>query len=208
MISEIRRNYLREGFNRSDLTPNPISLFRNWFSEALDSEKNDPNAMALATVDNEGQPTCRIVLLKEISNDGFTFFTNYRSLKGGDIKANNKVAATFFWAELERQVRIIGRAVEISAQLSDSYFFSRPLDSQISAIVSPQSSEIDDLEEIKQRAQAIRDNKTPIERPLDWGGYLIFPHSIEFWQGGANRLHTRFEYTLEDGEWSIKQLAP
>lgn len=208
MISNIRTDYKKEGFTRENLVENPIELFREWFKAALENERYDPNAMSLATVNNLGYPSCRIVLLKEISDLGFTFFTNYESRKGQEMEANNRVAATFFWPEMERQVRIRGYVEKISEELSDSYFSSRPIDSQISAIVSSQSKPIEDLAPLREHAIRIKEENQPIKRPENWGGYIIFPSKIEFWQGGANRLHTRFEYRLEDNNWKIKQLAP
>lgn len=208
MISNIRTDYKKEGFTRENLVENPIELFREWFKAALENERYDPNAMSLSTVNNLGYPSCRIVLLKEISDMGFTFFTNYESRKGQEMEANNRVAATFFWPEMERQVRIRGYVEKISEELSDSYFSSRPIDSQISAIVSSQSKPIEDLTPLREHAIRIKEENRPIKRPENWGGYIIFPSKIEFWQGGANRLHTRFEYRLEDNNWKIKQLAP
>ena len=208
MISNIRRDYNKEGFTRDNLTDNPIDLFREWFNDALENEPFDPNAMSLATVNNLGFPSCRIVLLKEISHDGFTFFTNYESRKGIEIENNNRVAATFFWPSTERQIRIRGSVERISSELSDNYFSSRPLDSQISALVSAQSKPIDDLSPLRNEAQRIKESYAPLKRPDAWGGYIIYPSKIEFWQGGTNRLHTRFEYYLEDSIWKIKQLAP
>lgn len=208
MISNIRRDYQKEGFDRESLLANPIELFRKWFNNAVANEPYDPNAMSLATVNNLGYPSCRIVLLKEISEEGFTFFTNYESRKGQEMEANNRVAATFYWPESERQVRIRGYVERISEKLSDDYFLSRPMDSQISAVVSPQSKVIEDLNPLRERATKIKEENLPIKRPESWGGYILYPTKIEFWQGGANRLHTRFEYNLEDKVWKTRQLAP
>lgn len=208
VISNIRRDYQKEGFTRDSLLDNPIVLFREWFNAALLNEPFDPNAMSLATVNNLGYPSCRIVLLKDISDEGFTFFTNYESRKGLEMESNNRVAATFFWPNSERQVRIRGYVERISDDLSDDYFSSRPLDSQISACVSAQSKSIDSLVPLRELANKIKNENLPIKRPSTWGGYIIFPTKIEFWQGGANRLHTRFEYCLDETSWNVKQLAP
>ena len=163
MISNIRTDYKKEGFTRENLVENPIELFREWFKAALENERYDPNAMSLATVNNLGYPSCRIVLLKEISDMGFTFFTNYESRKGQEMEANNRVAATFFWQEMERQVRIRGYVEKISEELSDSYFSSRPIDSQISAIVSSQSKAIEDLAPLREHAIRIKEENQPIK---------------------------------------------
>ena len=208
MISKIRRDYKREGFTSENLLANPIELFRIWFDDAVVNENFDPNAMSLATVNNLGCPSCRILLLKEISDDGFTFFTNYESRKAIEMVSNNRVAATFFWPNTERQVRISGFVERLLAQQSDNYFFSRPLDSQISAIVSDQSKPIDDLAPLRELAHKIKEDNLPINRPVSWGGYIIYPTEFEFWQGGVNRLHTRFEYFLKENSWNIRQLAP
>ncbi len=208
MISNIRRDYHKEGFTRENLTQNPIDLFKTWFQDAVEHETFDPNAMSLATVNNLGFPSCRIVLLKEISPDGFTFFTNYESRKGQEMESNNRVSASFYWPKTERQIRIRGYVERISKEKSDEYFLSRPIDSQISALVSPQSKVIDDLELLKSEAKKIKEANLPLKRPENWGGYMIFPIKIEFWQGGVNRIHTRFEYNLEENVWKIRQLAP
>ncbi|MDH4058809.1 MAG: pyridoxamine 5'-phosphate oxidase [Cyclobacteriaceae bacterium] len=210
-ISELRREYSREKLDMQHVDKNPFRQFEKWFREAIESEALEPNAMNLATVSEGGRPTSRVVLLKGVENDQFVFYTNYQSQKGRELDANPACALNFFWAELERQVRIEGIAQRVAPELSDQYFQSRPRDSQIGAWASPQSSIISDREILEARAKQIKDRFEGFEvlpRPKQWGGYGITPHEIEFWQGRPSRMHDRIVYNLIDEEWKINRLAP
>lgn len=210
-ISELRREYSREKLDMQHVDKNPFRQFEKWFREAIESEALEPNAMNLATLSEGGRPTSRVVLLKGVENDQFVFYTNYQSQKGRELDANPACALNFFWAELERQVRIEGIAQRVAPELSDQYFQSRPRDSQIGAWASPQSSIISDREILEARAKQIKDRFEGFEvlpRPKQWGGYGIAPHEIEFWQGRPSRMHDRIVYNLIDGEWKINRLAP
>ena len=210
-ISELRREYSREKLDMQHVDKNPFRQFEKWFREAIESEALEPNAMNLATVSEGGRPTSRVVLLKGVENDQFVFYTNFQSQKGRELDANPACALNFFWAELERQVRIEGIAQRVAPELSDQYFQSRPRDSQIGAWASPQSSIISDREILEARAKQIKDRFEGFEvlpRPKQWGGYGITPHEIEFWQGRPSRMHDRIVYNLIDEEWKINRLAP
>jgi pyridoxamine 5'-phosphate oxidase len=185
--------------------------FEKWLQEALQAKVMEPNAMNLATVNSEGRPSARIVLLKGIENQQFTFFTNYQSLKGRELEDNPACALTFFWPELERQVRIEGTAQRVSPDVSEAYFQSRPRTSQIGAWSSPQSSIIDNRKILEERVKQIEQKfsgKDVLPRPHQWGGYAVSPLLIEFWQGRASRLHDRLQFMKEDSVWKIFRLAP
>jgi len=190
----------------------PFALFRQWFDDALKTEQPpvEANAMTLATVDGDGRPHCRIVLLKGLDEQGFTFFTNYESAKGQQLLVNPFAAMTFFWPALERQVRIEGRVVKVSQQESDEYYQVRPLGSRLGAWGSPQSQVIADRAEleglVKATEQRFSDNQPHC--PEHWGGYRLLPERIEFWQGRASRLHDRLNYRLQQGNWLRERLAP
>lgn len=208
-IADIRTDYVQDELNRSNLTDNPLILFQQWLAAAIENKVAEPTAMSLATVDN-GRPTSRIVLLKEVSSVGFVFFTNYLSHKGMQLEANSFAALNFFWPQLQRQVRVEGTTQKVDNIVSDDYFLSRPIASRIGAWVSSQSSVIADhqIEEMRNR---VRGGYLPQveQRPPHWGGYLLIPDKIEFWQGGASRLHDRFLYTAsENGAWQIDRLSP
>ncbi|MCS6820679.1 MAG: pyridoxamine 5'-phosphate oxidase [Microscillaceae bacterium] len=211
-IANLRKEYTLASLDIADVPPNPLVLFEKWFQQALDSQVLEANAMFLATVDAENKPSGRVVLLKGIENGNFLFYTNYLSRKGQEIAHNPHVCLTFFWAELERQVRIEGTASQASAQTSDNYFHSRPRDSQIGAWVSPQSQVIqsrDFLEKSWEFYVQQFSGKELIQRPPYWGGYAVSPQKIEFWQGRPSRLHDRILYTLQsDNTWKIERLAP
>lgn len=209
-IAQLRNEYSKKELRLAQVVAHPLEQFNLWFEEALKAQLDEPNAMSLATVNQEGQPSLRVVLLKEVNTEGFVFFTNYQSKKGQSINHNPKVAFNFFWPELERQVRIEGKATKITDAQSDSYFQSRPLGSQIGAWASPQSQAISNRDFLERDLNALKEKyaNQEVPRPDHWGGYLVTPHLIEFWQGRENRLHDRICYQLEAGEWVIKRLAP
>ncbi|MET0462499.1 MAG: pyridoxamine 5'-phosphate oxidase [Chitinophagaceae bacterium] len=208
-IAGIRTNYSRQSLSENDIDPNAIRQFAKWWQEAVDSEIGEVNAMTLATASSDGIPSARIVLLKGFSEDGFVFFTNYNSYKGKQLAENPKACLVFFWKELERQVRITGIIRKVSAAESDEYFHSRPLGSQIGATVSPQSSIIESRQWLEEKYARMEKEVRQVERPAHWGGYILSPVLIEFWQGRPSRLHDRFEYSLqENGTWKAERLAP
>lgn len=208
-IAAIRKEYTLESLEIGSVKTNPIEQFQDWFSEALSSQMLEPTAMHLATVGNDNKPSGRIVLLKGIDS-GFLFFTNYESRKGKELTINSFAAITFYWAELERQVRIEGKIEKVSDQDSEQYFHSRPKASQIGAIASPQSQVIENRDVLVGKIQDLTlqyaDELPP--RPLHWGGYRLVPEVIEFWQGRQSRLHDRIRYTKTIDSWKIERLAP
>lgn len=209
-IADIRKDYKQRSLDLADLAVNPILQFKKWFEEALEAQVNEPNAMNLATASPQGIPSNRIVLLKGVDDRGFTFFTNYLSHKGQSLTANPFAALTFFWPELERQIRIEGKVTKLSVDESESYFNSRPRESQIGAWASEQSRPILNRNELENRfAQLLERYKNQnIPKPPHWGGFLIEPNLIEFWQGRPSRLHDRFEYKKQDNAWFIQRLQP
>lgn len=209
-LADIRKDYSLKSLEINEVSIDPLRQFKRWLDEAIDAESLEVNAMCLSTIGLDGFPKGRIVLLKELDH-GFVFFTNYESDKGQELESNPNASLTFFWAEIERQVRIVGKVSKISQKESDDYFFSRPYGSQIGAWASPQSKEIANREVIEAKQSEIEDkySKTPMARPEHWGGYRLLPHRIEFWQGRPSRLHDRISYTKEhSGEWKIVRLAP
>jgi pyridoxamine 5'-phosphate oxidase len=210
-IQDLRIDYKKGELSENTIGTDPIIFFKKWFEEALNSNVLEPNAMVLSTVDVDNKPQSRVVLLKDISEGGFTFFTNYSSNKGQEIANNANVSLLFFWAELERQVRIGGIAKKISREDSEQYFHSRPRGSQIGAHVSPQSKVIASRDVLEQLQLELERKFEGIEIPLpsNWGGYRVEPNVIEFWQGRSNRLHDRIRFSLRNGqEWNIERLAP
>jgi len=206
-INELRVQYKKGALQRKDLDQNPIIQFKQWFQEALNAQIQEPNAFSLATV-KDNKPSSRIVLLKEITSTDFIFFTNYLSAKGQAIASNPYVSMNFFWHELERQVCIEGIACKSSRAISEKYFYSRPLGSQIGAIISPQSEIINDNKRMLQMQEYLLLHTDEIKCPLHWGAYNIQPHKMEFWQGRPNRLHDRYQYIKNNDVWKIVQLAP
>ena len=209
-IADIRKDYKLSFMSFNDLKSNPIDQFNVWFNNALSLDINEVNAMVLSTVSQSGIPSGRVVLLKNVDYSGFTFYTNYNSSKGIDMKYNPNVSLTFFWPELEQQIRITGCVVKLDSESSDQYFNSRPRGSQIAAAASSQSTLIDNrcvLENEVIRLEKIYENKA-IPRPDNWGGYLLSPTKIEFWQGRASRLHDRCLYELNGNDWKMSRLAP
>lgn len=209
-ISYIRKDYKKAQIVEGDFPANPIQQFQKWFDEAMQEKVLEVNAMVLSTVDENARPSARVVLLKGIKENAFLFYTNYESSKGKQLAANPMVALNFFWPELERQVRIEGRASKADEEVSDQYFLSRPRDSRIGAWVSPQSQIIDSRAFLEEKLTYYNEHfkDTEITRPKNWGGYAVLPDSIEFWQGGSNRLHDRLRYRLEGKEWVLERLAP
>jgi pyridoxamine 5'-phosphate oxidase len=210
-IAELRKEYTLHGLSETDVTSDPFDQFQRWFQEAIAAGVTEPNAMTLATVSSTGRPSARIVLLKEVDPRGIVFFTNYQSRKGHELAANPYAALLFYWADLERQVRIEGYVAPIDATDSDSYFASRPRSAQIGAWASPQSQVIANREVLDQRAhdhaQAFADDHVP--RPAHWGGYRLVPELFEFWQGRPSRLHDRICYQLNAAHtWTCVRLAP
>lgn len=210
-IADIRKNYSQKKLTEKKADANPMKQFTKWWKQAADSKIDEVNAMTLATASQDGVPAARIVLLKGVNEKGFIFFTNYESFKGQQLTENPKACLVFFWKELERQVRITGLVEKISAAASDEYFHSRPVGSQLGAIASPQSRIIANREWLDLHFKKLKKqlkNET-IQRPEHWGGYIVKPVIIEFWQGRPSRLHDRLQYSLqENGEWKIERLAP
>ena len=211
-IADIRRDYMLQSFDEADAATLPFTQFTAWWDEAIKASIDEVNAMTLATLSNEGKPAARIVLLKGYTEEGFVFFTNYNSNKGQEMANNHHVSLLFFWKELERQVRIEGVVQKISAEESDAYFLSRPAGSRIGAWVSPQSQVIPNrtfLEENFKQVSEKYSNEAFIPRPAHWGGYIVRPEAMEFWQGRSSRLHDRLKYTIHQaGNWKRERLAP
>ncbi|HNV30275.1 MAG TPA: pyridoxamine 5'-phosphate oxidase [Cyclobacteriaceae bacterium] len=210
-ISELRTEYTKATLDQATVDKNPIAQFEKWFHEALEAEVLEANAMTLSTVTESGRPTARIVLLKGIEQNKFLFYTNYQSQKGKELDNNPACALTFFWPELERQVRIEGISERLESSVSEAYFQSRPRSSQVGAWASPQSSIIKDRSLLEVRAREIEKRFAGNEilpKPNQWGGYAIEPFEIEFWQGRPSRLHDRIVYYKSENQWVIHRLAP
>ena len=210
-IASIRKNYSRKKLLEKKAAANPFDQFGKWWKQALKAGIDEVNAMTLATASADGMPSARIVLLKDFSGEGFSFFTNYASYKGQQLAENPKACLVFFWKELERQVRITGLVEKLPEAQSAAYFHSRPVESQVGAVVSPQSQVIESRKWLdktyESRSQALKGQV--IEKPVNWGGYLVKPVIIEFWQGRPGRLHDRLQYSLQqDGSWKMERLAP
>lgn len=209
-IQTLRKEYTKEALDIAVVNQSPILQFKTWFEEALKAEAKEANAMVISTVSMEHKPSARVVLLKGFDEEGFSFYTNYESKKGKELASNPYACLTFFWAELERQVRIEGIISKVSAKESDDYFAVRPKGSQIGAWASPQSMVIPSREILIHNQQNLEEkyaNET-VERPAHWGGYVLKPTLIEFWQGRPSRLHDRICYELKGEQWKIERLAP
>ena len=210
-ISELRREYRREALDETAAAADPFEQFGRWWREALAAEVAEPNAMTLATADERGRPSARIVLLKGFDERGFAFYTNYESRKGRELDANPRAALVLFWSELERQVRVEGDVARTTAEESDAYFASRPLGSRIGAIASRQSDVLASREPLEARVRELeaRYADGDVPRPAHWGGYRLDPEAIEFWQGRSSRLHDRLRYRRSsDGLWVRERLSP
>lgn len=205
----MRNEYMRASLDETAVAPDPHTQFERWFDEALRAELPAANAMTLATADASGRPSARIVLLKGFDQAGWVFYTNYQSRKGLELAANPRAALLFYWAELEREVRLEGPVTKTSSAESDRYFSSRPLGSRHAAIASPQSARVASREILETRFAEIasREGSEPA-RPAHWGGYRLDPETVEFWQGRPNRLHDRLVYSRDAGRWTISRLAP
>lgn len=209
-IADLRKDYSRESLSEQDVSANPIDQFTKWFGEAIRAQVPEANAMSVSTASGHGRPSSRILLIKDVDQRGFTWFTNYDSRKGHELAQNPYAALLFYWIELERQVRIEGRVERISDAESDAYFQSRPLKSRLGAIASSQSRPVTSREELEARFAEVEKQygEHPI-RPAHWGGYRLTPDYIEFWQGRPSRLHDRIAYTLQtDGSWQRQRLQP
>ncbi len=209
-LSNIRREYGNLSLRDANAMACPIEQFNHWLADVLKTETTDPTAMLLSTVDEQGHPDSRVVLLKSLDEGGFVFYTNYQSSKAIQMDKHPYVALNFYWPAMVRQVRIRGQAHQVSESQSDEYFASRPKLSQFSAIISPQSREISTRAELESALNALIANhqQAPVMRPKHWGGYRVVPDEFEFWQGRDNRLHDRIQYYREHGEWRHRRLAP
>lgn len=211
IIQNLRQEYRSATLSEKEVNPEPIGQFAKWFADAMESKLHEPNAMTLSTATKDGKPSARIMLLKGFEERGFIFYTNYLSRKGSEIEENPYAALTFFWLELERQVRIEGVLEKLEAAESEQYFHSRPKGSQIGAHVSRQSQVIASRDQLTSTMTELEEqykDVSELPKPDYWGGYVLKPTMIEFWQGGQGRLHDRIVYTLENNEWKIARLAP
>jgi pyridoxamine 5'-phosphate oxidase len=208
-LAELRKDYALKSLDERDVDRDPLKQFGVWMVEAIHAQVPEPTAMTLATADESGRPSARIVLLKGVDARGFVFFTNYDSRKGRQLQRNPAAAMTFLWKELERQVRIEGRVEKVSVQESDDYFATRPLGSRIGAWASPQSEPIENRQWLERRwAELTAHHGDMPPRPPHWGGYRLMPEYIEFWQGRLSRLHDRIAYTRSGKDWTLSRLAP
>lgn len=209
-LQKIRQEYTQHSLDESEVDKNPFQQFKHWFQEAVDSQVKEPNAMSLATVDRYGKPHNRIVLLKGFDENGFTFFTNHASNKGDEIEANPNISSCFFWIELERQVRIEGKAEKLFREESEAYFKTRPHLSQIGAQASKQSEVVSSRDFLDRKFKELSEKYPEGEVPMPetWGGYKVTPNYFEFWQGRRSRLHDRIVYLEENANWVIKRLSP
>lgn len=209
-LRDIRKDYQQSSIHDDEFPVEPVHWFRGWLREAMESGEPEATAMVLSTVSAEWRPSARVVLLKSIDEKGFVFFSNYLSRKGVQLNGNKAASLTFFWPLTERQVRIEGLVTKIDAAESDEYFYSRPIESQVNAIISPQSMPISSRNQLEQERERLlfTDGNDNLRRPAHWGGYRLLPDRIEFWQGRPGRLHDRIQYLLDDNVWNVNRLAP
>lgn len=209
-MQSLRQEYKASTLSIDDVSPDPITQFGIWFNAAERAGIHEPNAMTLATAGYDGRPSARIVLLKGVDRNGFVFYTNYESRKGQDLSESPFAALVFFWPDLERQIRVEGAISRISGEQSDAYFHARPRGSQLGALASPQSSVVSSREELEEKLAGLQDTyaNREITRPDNWGGYVLQPDYVEFWQGRPNRLHDRIRYRFSAGSWVVERLAP
>ncbi|MEQ8624528.1 MAG: pyridoxamine 5'-phosphate oxidase [Vicingaceae bacterium] len=209
-VKNVRRDYNSGELSESEMPKNPYAVFENWMKTALDEKLKEPNAFTISTVVDQ-QPDSRVVLLRDFSEDGLIFYTNYSSKKAKDLEKNPQVSINFFWAELDRQIRIKARVEKLDPLKSDNYFASRPRESQLGAWASNQSDELESRDRLEKSLKAFEEkfeNTDQIPRPDFWGGYLMVPHFFEFWQGRSSRLHDRICYEKSNNEWKMKRLYP
>lgn len=209
-LTDIRRDYGELSLSEDSVLQDPIAQFKLWFEQVLKQETNDPTAMVLSTVDQLGHPDSRVVLLKGLAQGHFIFYTNYQSTKAKQLEDNPYAALNFYWPQMARQVRVRGCIKKTSEEESDAYFYTRPHKSKLSAIISPQSQEIANREILEKALNDLieKHGQDPVLRPIHWGGYLLFPDEIEFWQGRDNRLHDRIHYQRQEELWLRCRLAP
>ena len=210
-LVHLRQEYTRAGLREADVPPNPMRQFEQWLQQAIDAGVREPNAMSLATVDASGQPTARLVLLKAVDARGFVFFTNYQSRKGRALAAHPRAALNFPWVELERQVCVTGQVRKVSPRESDAYFKLRPRGARLGAWASQQSAIVARREVLEEKLKELEAQypDEAIPRPPHWGGYVLRPDGVEFWQGRPNRLHDRLRYTRQvNGRWCLERLSP
>ena len=206
-LHEFRKSYTKFQLDETDVNKNPLKQFNIWLKDAIEDGSFEANAMIVSTINKNLQPSSRVVLLKQLVEEGFIFFTNYDSRKGQDIQTHKNASILFFWEKFERQVRIEGKIEKVPDSISDDYFFSRPKQSQIGAIVLKQTKVLKDRKTLENEIQSFDENKE-IKRPENWGGYILKPHYFEFWQGRANRLHDRIVFEKEKNNWIIKRIYP
>lgn len=210
-LESLRSNYALSGLHETDLLGNPFQQFQRWLEQAIAAELPEPNAMTLATLSKEGKPIARMVLLKGLDEKGFVFYTNYDSAKGKQLTETDSAALVFWWAGLERQVRVEGMVEKVSSEESDAYFQSRPKASQLGAWASPQSQVIENRDVLEKRLAELEEKYATekVPRPPHWGGFRVIPTAIEFWQGRPSRLHDRIRYEVDEkGDWFYQRLAP
>jgi len=210
-VADMRESYYTDGLNENTIERNPIKLFEIWFNYAIEKKVLEPNAMTLATADKNGKPSARIVLLKDYSEEGFVFFTNYNSIKGNQLEKNPNAALVFWWGTLAKQIRIEGSVEKTSTKESDEYFNSRPRGNQLGALVSDQSQSVQSYSYLESEFEKIsrKYKEKKVVRPNYWGGYRVIPDMIEFWQGRENRLHDRLRFTKTDiNQWRLERLSP